>query len=385
MPEVSKTNTVVFLGCYDRGKPRVKLLIDGATAVGIVVHECHADIWNDIDDKAQARSIIRIVRYIFRWILSRPVLLVSYLRAPPHRAVVVPYPGLLDALFFYPAIKLRGAKLYLDAFISIYDTVINDRKLVNKKSVVAKLLYCIEWMATRAADATFLDTESHSNYFSALYGFPTHSPKYVPVGVDVAFFPRKDYLPWDRKTPLRVLFYGQFIPLQGTMTLLEAINIWERLPQFPIRWTIIGRGQDSVEFDRKLTALKLGSVRRIDWISYQLLSKWIEDSDVCCGIFGNSQKALNVVPNKVYQVLAVGRPILTADTPGIRSLVEPTPAIELIQPNDANAIVLGLSRLGTRLVENPEEVKNSVASMPIVGPRHVGEQLQNVLQLSSCN
>lgn len=383
-PKTSGTETVVFLGSYDRGKPRVRLLIEGATEIGVVVHECHVEIWHDVEDKVQIRRFSRIIRYIFRWIVSRPVLLLSYLRAPPHRSVVLPYPGILDLLFFYPVIKFRGAKILLDAFISIYDTVINDRKLVKENSFLAKSIYLIEWLATRTADMIFLDTERHGDYFADLYNLPQSAITYVPVGVEVKNFPRKSYHPWTGTAPLRVLFYGQFIPLQGTMILLEAIAMWESSPRFPVHWTVIGRGQDSEMFDKNLIELKLSTVRRIDWVPYLQLSKWIEDSDVCCGIFGNSTKALCVVPNKIYQVLAAGRPILTADTPAMRSFVGSPAAIELIQPNDATAIVCGLGRLANRLLETPGEIKNSVERMPIVGPRDVGNRLESILRLVSC-
>jgi len=382
-PKVSDSETIIFLGSYDRGKPRVQLLLEGASKFGLVIQEVHVDIWHKVKDKSQIQGTLTLFLYVLKWVIYRPLLLYRYCRAPAHHLVVMPYPGVFDLLVLYPAIRCRGAKIFLDAFISPYDTVVNDRRLTKSNSLLAKVLYSFEWVAVHIADVVFLDTECHSNYFRLLFRLPKERSHYVPVGVETSVFQRELYDPWDGESPLRVLFYGQFVPLQGTLTLLEAISSWERSSKSSVQWTIIGEGQDSAEFDRKLARLDLKSVRRVCWVPYCELPNWIQKSDICCGIFGSSQKALNVIPNKIYQALAVGRPILTTDTPGIRSLLEPGPAIELVRPNDPSAIVTGLFNLSNRLLERPEDIKASVAQMPIIGPQVVGAQLASVLRESS--
>ena len=100
-------------------------------------------------------------------------------------------------------------------------------------------------------------------------------------------------------------------------------------------------------------------------------------------IFGASQKALSVIPNKVYQILAVGRPLLTARTPGIQSLLSPSSAIELVRPNSPAAIVKGLRELSHRLATRPEEIQKATNQMPIVDSQQVGQQLAHVLKAAS--
>src|SRR6185437_8339843 len=41
---------------------------------------------------------------------------------------------------------------------------------------------------------------------------------------------------------LQVLFYGQFIPLHGIGTIIEAARL---LRDAPIQWTLVGRGQEA--------------------------------------------------------------------------------------------------------------------------------------------
>jgi glycosyltransferase involved in cell wall biosynthesis len=75
-------------------------------------------------------------------------------------------------------------------------------------------------------------------------------------------------------------------------------------------------------------------------------------SDVCLGIFGTSPKAQRVIPNKVFDALAVGRPVLTADTPAVREVLTHGETAWLCPPGDPAALAEALLALrseeGTR-------------------------------------
>jgi glycosyltransferase involved in cell wall biosynthesis len=62
-------------------------------------------------------------------------------------------------------------------------------------------------------------------------------------------------------------------------------------------------------------------------------------------VFGTSEKARRVVPNKVYQAMAVGRPIVTGDTPGARELLSDGEDAVLVLPGDPEALAAALRRL----------------------------------------
>ena len=65
--------------------------------------------------------------------------------------------------------------------------------------------------------------------------------------------------------------------------------------------------------------------------------------DVCLGIFGTGDKALRVVPNKVFQGAAAGCAIVTSDTaPQRRALGD---AAVLVPPGDPEALAAALRRL----------------------------------------
>ena len=74
------------------------------------------------------------------------------------------------------------------------------------------------------------------------------------------------------------------------------------------------------------------------WVEYELLGEELARAGICLGVFGRSEKAARVVPNKVYHAMAVGRPVITADTPAAREVLEHERTALLVPAGDAPAL-----------------------------------------------
>ena len=82
--------------------------------------------------------------------------------------------------------------------------------------------------------------------------------------------------------------------------------------------------------------------------------EWMKRADVCLGIFGTSGKAASVIPNKVFQIVASGRPLVTRDSPAIRELLAyGPPCVNLVTPGNALALADAI-RYCIGLVQTPQ-------------------------------
>jgi glycosyltransferase involved in cell wall biosynthesis len=104
----------------------------------------------------------------------------------------------------------------------------------------------------------------------------------------------------------------------------------------------------------------------------------IRQADVCLGIFGTSEKASRVIPNKVYQILASKKHLITADTPAIRELLKEGPCVHLVPPGDAKALASAILKIKTMKLHLDTNCKDQ--QIPTVGKIEVGEQFKNVIR-----
>lgn len=331
---------VLMWGTYDLGKQRTRLVLAAIRQSGAIVSEIHAPVWDGVEDKSGLAKGEALKRSI-RCALAYPGLIFRFLRAPRPDVVVVGYLGLLDILLLWPFAALRRVPVVWDSFLSLFDTVVNDRRMVSSRHPAALVLRAWEWAACRAATRIVLDTQAHADLFCEFYKVSPDKVTSAFVGAEVAAFPPAS--PRNQGSRATVLFYGQFIPLHGIATIIEAARLAnDKL----IDWVVIGTGQQAPEVREMLKHDPPASLKWDAWAPYQELAQRIADADVCLGVFGQSKKAGRVIPNKVFQILAAGRPLVTRDGPGIRELVAGADAgVELVPPSDANALLAAVERL----------------------------------------
>lgn len=327
---------IVLWGTYDTGKPRIRILCDGLRELGIEIIEIHASVWEDIGDKSELHGTRRWIGRGLRLLLAYPHLLWQYLFAPEHDLVLVSYPGQLDALVLRPLAWLRRKPLVLDWFISAYDTLVHDRRLLSGRNPIAWGVWLGEWLAAHAATLAFMDTATHAKRMETAFRLRSGSVGRVWVGAEASFFGRPARHAPRHPGMLNVLFYGQFIPLHGIDTIIDAARCTRAQP---IHWTLVGRGQEAPRIRKLLDDDPLPNVEWIDWITYTDLPEAIADADLCLGIFGTSAKAASVIPNKVFQILASGRPMVTRDSDAMRELFDHPPRrVRLTPAGDALAL-----------------------------------------------
>lgn len=363
---------VVYFGTYSKGEgyPRNRVLIEGLRQNGVEVVEVHREFWRDAGHKIAGATNgggrLRLARrYLGVWL----ALAAAYARAGRHDAIVVGYTGQIDVFLARALGALTGRPVVLDAFLSLHDTLVRDRGLVREEGPFAALLGWLDRASSRAADLVLLDTEAHVDLFVRMTGLPRLRFARLFVGEDDRAFPPVPATPRRPDEPLRVLWFGTWVPLQGAATVLEAAAL---LDGEDVTIRMVGRGQQLDELrPRADAAPNVELVPR--WVSYEKLRREIAEAHVCLGVFGTTGKAGRVIPCKVFDALAVGRPVVTADTAGVRELLAPEEDALLVPAGDAAALAAALRRLAAddalrlRIAQRGHEVFRRRASPAVLG------------------
>lgn len=367
---------IVLWGTYDLGKPRIRILRRALAENGVEPIECHADVWVGVEDKSRLADWRERLQIAWRWLAAYPGLIWRYLRLPEHDLVMVGYLGHLDVLLLWPFAKLRGVPVVWDAFISLSDTVVDDRRLVSRWHPLALALYALDWIAARAADLVLLDTAAHAYWFEQRFGLKSGRAASVFVGAEPEVFAAVPPAPARRPgEPVRILFYGQFIPLHGLDTVIDAA-MQTRAEDY--RWTLIGDGQEAARLRRRLLQLPMDNLEWLPPVPYAELRRHIGEADICLGIFGTSGKAERVIPNKLFQALAAGRPVITRDSPAIRELVGAGGGVvRLVTPGSPAALLGVLDRL---VADLPKLDERAFAEIGLrIRPVTIGRRLLGLL------
>lgn len=332
---------VIAWGSYDESKPRVRLLLNELQSRGALWAQINIPIWESVRDKAVAGRGT-ILKLLLRLAASYPAALFKLIRQPARRAVLLAYPAIPDIFVGWPVARLRGHRIVFDAFISLYDTVVSDRAMVRRNSFAAKLAWAAEWLALRLADIIIVDTDQNADFFAAEYGIARERFQTILVGAEQGFWnsrigaARTDVAAEAKSELPTILFYGQLIPLHGLDTILDAIRHTERER---IHWLVIGSGQEEPKLRSFLAERGSGKMTWLPWIEYERLPAVIAASAVALGIFGTSDKAGRVIPNKAFQVLASGKPLITRESPAIGPLAERYPkSIRTVPVGDGAAL-----------------------------------------------
>jgi glycosyltransferase involved in cell wall biosynthesis len=331
---------VVTFGTYDAAvHPRGAVLVEGLTEHGYDVTELNEPLALGTAERVgMLQHPTRVPRLLGRIARCWMRLAVRSLSVGHADVVLVPYLGHFDVLL--ARVRWPRTTIVLDHLVSAAGTA---RDRGERSRAKLRLLAWLDSLATGTADVVLVDTEESA---AALPARSRGRAMVVPVGAAREWFAAGAARAHNRTSqPLRVVFFGSFTPLQGTTTMARALA---RLDPGTVAATLVGTGQDHDEVARLLAGRN--DVTWYDWVPSEKLPAVVADHDVCLGIFGDTDKALAVVPTKVYQGAAAGCALVSIDTgPHRRALAD---AAVLVPPGDDRA----LAEVLTRLSNDPGEV-----------------------------
>lgn len=234
----------------------------------------------------------------------------KFFKTKNFEVMIIPFHG----IFTLPLAKLicRKPIIYLPAF-SYYDTLVNDRKKLSKKSIKAKFIHWIDGLACKITNLTILESTAEIDYFVDEFSLPRKKFRQLYLTADTKIF--KPLPIKKRDSVFKVLFFGTFIPLHGVDTIIESALLLKEHKD--ILFTFCGDGQMKPQIELFAKKSKLSNVQFLGFVTIDTLLENLKDSDICLGIFGDSIKAKKSMTNKVYQVLISQKPLITMESPSV--------------------------------------------------------------------
>jgi len=194
------------------------------------------------------------------------------------------------------------------------------------------------------------------------------------IGADTSIFSPH---PARKNDIFTALFFGTFIPLQGVEYIIGAAHL---LAQENISFSVVGNGQTKKRILFLAEKLGIKNVVFFDTVSQEELFQKIAKADVCLGIFGNTPKTMRVIPNKVYECLAMKKPVITADTPAARELLSDRD-VHFVQAANSASIAKGILHLKNNQNTMEERAKNGYDTFTSnATPLILGEQLKRCIE-----
>ncbi len=189
--------TICYFGIYKSDYSRNKVLITGLKMNGAKVIECNTN----------KTGIIKYLDLIKKhWRIRKD-----------YDVMVVGFPGFQSVILA----KLLTRRLVIfDAFLSIYDSNVLDRKLVEQKSWKAKYYWLLDKISMSIADLILFDTNEHIKYAAKEFKVPEEKFKSIFIGADTEIF----FLEESKQKAINLKFY-----FMGRLFRCRALNSSSRL------------------------------------------------------------------------------------------------------------------------------------------------------------
>lgn len=178
----------------------------------------------------------------------------------------------------------------------------------------------------------------------------------VPNGADAAMFAAADGNAFRAQHGLQ----GKFVTLYaGAHGLSNDLGIVLQAAQqlqtdTQIALVLVGDGKDKPALQRQAADMELDNVHFVPSLSKMQMPTALAAADACIAILKPIPLYATVYPNKVFDYMAAGKPVILAIDGVIRSVVEQAGAGIFVPPGDASALATAIRELATK----PEQAKH---------------------------
>lgn len=326
---------VCYFGTYRAGYSRNQILLTGLrTRDDVVVDECHETLWHSIEDRvAQASGGWRNPRFWWRVLSAYWRLLRKHSQMPEYDVMLIGYPGQFDSYLARLLTWWRRRPMALDILMSLH-LVAEERGLTEKSPFTGRLLFWLEKAGLKLPDLLISENGAYEAYYCAKYNLSPARFRRVPHGADERIFhPR---LVERTSDSFRVTYHGTFLPSHGMDAIIDAAECLRE--EKDIVFHLYGEGPEQARIMARAGQMELENVVFHGFVSRDELLDGLAQADVCLGVFGTTKQSNFTIQNKVWEGLAMARPVVSGDSATIREALTHGEHIYLVPRHDGPAV-----------------------------------------------
>jgi len=302
-------------------------------------HEDGITMWRTYSTPGYGRDLrSRLANYLsFAWWAA-----VAAVRAPRPDVVLASSPSLPAAAGAAVVAMARRAPLVLEVRDLWPESAIA-MGLVRPGSPFARVASALEWFCYRRAKHVVALTEGIRDGVIAK-GVPASRVTVITNGVDpapeaggAAAVPVADGV-------LCAMYVGAHGTYSSLDTVLQAADLLR--DRDDIRFVLVGGGDQKDRLREMAASLDLANVTFVDPVPKSDVPAWLARADVCLLPYQDRELFAGALPNKTFDYMGAGRPILAAVPPGeLSTLVERAGCGVAIAPEDPRAMADAIGRL----------------------------------------
>jgi len=158
---------------------------------------------------------------------------------------------------------------------------------------------------------------------------------------------------YDPENVIKLLYVGLISRSRGIDICINAVKKYIEVTGKKIIFSIAGTGGDSKRLHKIISDLQItDNVNFLGWVDNKKVPHLIQDNNVCVVPHRRCSHWENTIPNKLFDYMAAGRPVLVSDVSPMKRIVNETDSGLVYRDSDVNDLVAKLIHLSDQKIRD---------------------------------
>lgn len=212
--------------------------------------------------------------------------------------------------------KILRKKIIVDFYVSVFETVVLDRKIFKENSVGAKLALLCDRILINFGDKVLFVSNAEKVKYCRTIKFDVNDSKLIviPLCIENRLSITSKFIYGNRDLPI-ICWWGSYLPLHGISAILKSIKILKE-SGIKLQWFFLGDSEEKY-LRYQTESVNLGIEEDCKFINNYsfnngLLQDFLQENcDIALGSFGDTEKGKTVSTNKIIEACSMRTIVIT--------------------------------------------------------------------------